>query len=213
MPTQFLGDPGLDVFSVQVVPELVELQMLPLLTAAVRNTPSSDMAMPAQTLTLPGLEVFSVQVAPESVELQMLPLSTDAARWVLSADMVTHFQFLTSPGLNVFLVQVAPESVELQMLPPYSTALRWVPSSDIAMLRQFLSARAFCVQTALSRSTAVDETAERAKNKQQRVVVDIALCVKTSVRPRVNGVVFLSVGTPLLERRISRSPSLVVIKL
>jgi len=139
-----------DVSSVQVTPESVDVQMLPPVVAggfeeggaatAASFVPSDDEAIDLQFLTDP-VDVFSVQVTPESFDVQMLPKlaghpdETTAASFVPSDDIVIDFQYLTL-GCIVFVlsVQVAPESVDIQMLPPrVSAAASFVPSDDIAI--------------------------------------------------------------------------------
>ena len=69
---QYLPLP-VEVSSVHVAPESVEVQMFPTSTVAASLVPSLDEVMDCQLLPLP-VEVFSVHVAPESVEVQMFPL-------------------------------------------------------------------------------------------------------------------------------------------
>jgi hypothetical protein len=80
-----------EVFSVQVAPESVEVQMFPFKTVAASFVPSLDDVMPYHSFVLPT-EMSSVQVAPESVEVQMFPTWTVAASLVPSLDDVMAFQ-------------------------------------------------------------------------------------------------------------------------
>jgi len=72
MPYQLFVPPK-EVFSVQVAPELVEVQMFPPQTVAASLVPSLDDVMPIQFFVT-TMEVSSIQVTPELVEVQMFPL-------------------------------------------------------------------------------------------------------------------------------------------
>jgi hypothetical protein len=61
-----------EVFSVHVAPESVEVQMFPPQTTAASLVPTLDEVMELHCFPLP-VEVFSVHVAPESVEVQIFP--------------------------------------------------------------------------------------------------------------------------------------------
>ena len=124
MEYQFFALP-VEVFSVHVAPESVEVQMFPPLTTAASLVPSLDEARAYQYFPLP-VEVFSVHVAPESVEVQMFPFRTTAASLVPSLDEVMEYQDFALP-VGVFSVHVAPESVE-----PQST---WAEADSVHLAR------------------------------------------------------------------------------
>ena len=71
----------------QLAPLLLEVHMLPPLTAAASFVPSAEEVIPRQFLVAPT-EASSVQVAPLSLEVHMLPGHTVAASFVPSAEEV-----------------------------------------------------------------------------------------------------------------------------
>ena len=71
MEYQLFGLP-VEVFSVHVAPESVEVQMFPPLTTVASLVPSLDEVIEVHHFPVP-VKTYSVHVAPESVEVQMFP--------------------------------------------------------------------------------------------------------------------------------------------
>ena len=121
MPYQLFVPPT-EVFSVQVAPESVEVQMFPLGTTRASLVPSLEDVMVRQYIPPKGFAMLSSdQLAPESVEVQMLPPSTMAASLVPSLEDVMLIQYCVSDmpqQSGATSVQSAPELVEVQMFPP-----------------------------------------------------------------------------------------------
>ncbi len=92
--------PGLR--SVQLAPEVLDVQMFPLYTTAASLVPSLEEVMPYQLRAL-SLEV---QLAPESVDVQIFPPSSTAASLVPSLEDVMPIQSFVLPT-EVSSVQVA----------------------------------------------------------------------------------------------------------
>ena len=61
---QFFVDPGDVVFSYQVAPELLDVQVFPLFITAASLVPSEEEVMDCQFFVDPGDVVFSVHVLP-----------------------------------------------------------------------------------------------------------------------------------------------------
>ena len=104
------------VFSVQVAPESVEVQIPPPSSVAASLDPSLEDVMLTQLFVLPT-DVSSVQVAPELAEVQIFPRLTTAASLVPSLEDVMLRHLFVLPT-DVFSVQVAPESAEVQIFIP-----------------------------------------------------------------------------------------------
>jgi hypothetical protein len=77
----------MDVSSVHVTPLLLEIHILPSITAAANFVPSADIVIPFQFFFVPT-ELSSVQVTPLLLEVHMFSLSAAAASFVPSDDMV-----------------------------------------------------------------------------------------------------------------------------
>jgi hypothetical protein len=118
----------MEVTSVHVAPESVDVQMFPCQTVAASLVPSFEIVIPCQALVLPT----SVHVAPESVDVQIFPCQTVAASLVPSLDDAIKYHFFMPP-VEVFSVHVAPESVDVQMFPSMTAAASLVPSLDDVM--------------------------------------------------------------------------------
>jgi len=85
-----------NVFSVQVSPESVDVQMFPITTTAASFVPSADEVIEDKSLgVIRNLWLLNFdQVVPELVDVQMYPIITTAAIFVPSADEVIDCQFL-----------------------------------------------------------------------------------------------------------------------
>ncbi len=98
--------------SVQVAPELVEVQMFPLYTTAASLVPSLEEVIPYQLRAL-SLEV---QLAPESVDVQIFPPLITAASLVPSLEEEMLCQAFSSAHHHT-ASQLSPESFEVQSIP------------------------------------------------------------------------------------------------
>ncbi|MGA2245496.1 MAG: hypothetical protein ABSH48_10885 [Verrucomicrobiota bacterium] len=107
----------------QLVPELVEIEISPGISAAIKLLPSAE-----EATRLPSANVFS-HVPPELVEIYTEPLA--AINRVPSAEEAIELQSATGALL---VVHAAPELVERYI--PSAVAANLVPSADEATLLQ-----------------------------------------------------------------------------